>query len=59
MNHKQCHKENWSLCDQLQESYLDIEINKDLFSQDVKYDESDKWIDALNEELKFMEYNKV
>ena len=61
MNHKQCHKENWSLCDLLQETDFDIGINKDLisFSQAIENNESDKWIDVVNEELKFMEYNKV
>ena len=45
----------------LHESDFDIGINKDLisFSQVIKSNESDKWINAMNEELKFMEYNKV
>ena len=61
MNHKQCHKENWSLVIQLQELDFDIGINKDLisFSQATENNESDKWTDVINEELKSMEYNKV
>nr|XP_009803862.1 PREDICTED: uncharacterized protein LOC104249184 [Nicotiana sylvestris] len=45
----------------LQESDFDIGLNKDpvLFSQVIKSNESDKWIDSMNEELKSMEYNKV
>jgi len=45
----------------LQESDFDIGINKDpvSFSQAIESTESDKWIDAMNEELKSMEYNKV
>jgi len=45
----------------LQESDFDIGINKDpvSFSQAIESTESDKWINAMNEELKFMEYNKV
>lgn len=45
----------------LQESDFDIEINKDLvgFSQAIDSADSNKWIDAMNDEMKFMEQNKV
>ena len=40
---------------------FDIGINKDLvsFSQAIESDESDKWIDAMKDELKSMKDNKV
>ena len=45
----------------LQELDFDIGINKDLisFSQATENNESDKWTDVINEELKSMEYKKV
>ncbi|XP_075080193.1 uncharacterized protein LOC142165730 [Nicotiana tabacum] len=45
----------------LQESNFDIGLKKDpiSFSQAIESNESDKWIDAMKEELKFIEYNKV
>jgi len=45
----------------LQESDFDIVINKDLvsFSQAIKSDDSNKWIDAMNEEMKSMDQNCV
>lgn len=45
----------------LQESDFDSEINKDLvwFSQAIDSADSNKWIDAMNDEMKSMEQNKV
>ena len=45
----------------LQESEFDIRMNKDLvsFSQALESDDSRKWIDAINEELKSMDQNGV
>ena len=45
----------------LQESDFDIGINKDLvsFSQAIECNDSSKWVDAMNDELKSMDQNKV
>nr|XP_016432663.1 PREDICTED: uncharacterized protein LOC107759292 [Nicotiana tabacum] len=45
----------------LQESDFDIALNKDpvSFSQAIESNESEKWIDAMKEDLKSMEYNKI
>jgi len=45
----------------LQESDLDVGIKNDpiSFSQAIECNESDKWIDAMKDELKSMEQNKV
>ena len=45
----------------LQESDFDIGTSKDpiLFSQAMESNDSDKWIDAINEELKSMYQNEV
>ncbi len=45
----------------LQESDFNIGINKDpvSFSQDIKSNESDKWLDAMKDDLKSIEQNKV
>ena len=45
----------------LQESDFDIGINKDpvSFSQAIESNDSSKWIDVMNEELKSMDQNKV
>ena len=45
----------------LQESYFDIGINEDpiSYSQAINSAESDKWIDAMKDELKFMKQNNV
>ena len=45
----------------LQESDYDIVTSKDSisFSQAISCDDSDKWIDAINDELKSMDQNKV
>ena len=45
----------------LQESDFDIGINKDpvSFSQAMNSDDSSKWVNAINEELKSMEQNSV
>jgi hypothetical protein len=45
----------------LQESEFDIGICNDpiSYSQAIKSNDSDKWIDAMNEELKSMDKNQV
>ena len=45
----------------LQESDYDIGTSKDSvsFSQAISCSDSDKWIDAMNDELKSMDQNKV
>ena len=45
----------------LQESDYDIGISKDAisFSQAISCNDSNKWIDAMNDELKSMDQNKV
>ena len=45
----------------LQESDFDIGINKDpvSFSQAIKCNDSSKWVDAMNEELKSIDQNKI
>ena len=45
----------------LQESDYDIGINKDpvSFSQAIECNDSSKWIDAMNDELKSMDQNQV
>ena len=45
----------------LQESDFDIDVKEDLvtFSQAIKGDDLNKWIDAMQEELKSMSINKV
>ena len=44
----------------LQKLEFDLRIDNDLFfSQAISNDNSDKWIDAMKDELKSMEYNEV
>ena len=45
----------------LQESNFDIGIRKDpvSFSQAMESDDSSKWMEAMNEELKSMAYNGI
>ena len=45
----------------LQESHFDIRIRKDLvsFSQAMESDDSSKWMETMNEELKSMAHNGV
>ena len=65
MNHKQCQLRKSTISVDhviyLHKSDFDIRINKDpvSFSQAIKSNESNKWINAMNEELKSMKYNKV